>query len=361
MHLPENIPALLTQEQVTQQSVQYIKDRASGKIKPLETCYSNLNNLVGGGFEPNTIAVLSGLSGSGKSTFSKRIIYSITNNCLRNNKKVVSLCFNFEMLAHKTVGREFANRKNITLTELYSNYEPVSQEVINEIEKEGEKLSKYHIYYVEEPKTPKVIAETILFYWDKWCSKELDKTMIVEIDHTMLTRGGEGDSDKQKIDSLMEYLIQIKKKIASIGGNILILVLSQMNRDIRSNERMKPAMQRPTTSDLFQSSTMEFAADYIIIAHNPSKLNLDSYTEDNKPTKVMVDVVNESTGEIYKEERPFIYFHLLKNRDNESDLTATMIGELKYFNYIPITAAEFRALKEERDRTSTCNYKLKTK
>ena len=145
-----------------------------------------------------------------------------------------------------------------------------------------------------------------------------------------------------------------------MGGNIFFIVISQMNRDIKSSDRIKiPNMQRPMTSDLFQSSTVEHCADYIIVAHNPSKLNLQGYTEDNLPINVALSIEDRKTignnniTNINKTNdinnyiieltdgadniRQFIYFHLLKCRDGEPDKYIAMINDLRYFNYIEVT------------------------
>jgi hypothetical protein len=185
----------------------------------------------------------------------------------------------------------------------------------------------------------------------------------------MLTLNKTSQSDKDKVDALMNGLVAIKKHVAAQGGNIFFIVISQMNRDIKNPERIKnTTLHRPQTSDLFQSSNVEFCSDYILIAHNPLRMNFQSYTESEYPVSVNVDMtvsIIDNKGDsiqenIVNEDVPFIYFHLLKNRDGEPDGFIPMISDLKYFNYIELSSEEFRNIHEQsRNKiTSTFNCTL---
>ena len=372
-NLPDGVSQIIKQVDVAKQSLEYIKKRANGEIQYLKTGYYSIDyRLMSGGFEPNSILVLSGLSGSGKSTLSKRLIYSIHDNMIKHKKKVKTLCFNFEMLALKTFNRELANVSRLDLNQLYSTTDKLDDSIFEELEtKYAKEISKYHIDYVENPITVSNLVSTVYYYWNKNCNGSQiynqDVTYIVEIDHTMLTKQDEGQDAKKKVDELMEGLVTLKKRIHSMGGNIFFIVISQMNRDIKSSDRIKiPNMQRPMTSDLFQSSTVEHCADYIIVAHNPSKLNLQGYTEDNLPINVALSIEDRKTignnniTNINKTNdinnyiieltdgadniRQFIYFHLLKCRDGEPDKYIAMINDLRYFNYIEVPLNDIKTI-----------------
>lgn len=181
----------------------------------------------------------------------------------------------------------------------------------------------------------------------------------------MLTLNQSSQTDKDKVDSLMHKLVALKKYVAEQGGSIFFIVISQMNRDIKNPERIKNStLHRPQTSDLFQSSNVEFCADYIIIAHNPLRMNLQSYTESEYPVSVNLNMLIERTdknGNLIQEniESPntaFIYFHLLKNRDGEPDVAVSMISDLKYFNYIELTAEEFKNIHEQNKTGIQATY-----
>ena len=286
--LEEGVSKLISQRQAICQFEEYVDKRKKGLIPQYKTCYNNINEAAGGSFEPNTMLVIAGMSGSGKSTMSKRIIYSINENVKSLGKEVVTICFNYEMLALKTIGREVANIAKKTVGTLYSSKEELPDEDMEKLSRYWTtKLLKYDINYVEEPGTHSSIKKTIYYYWKKFCKEagKLDKLLIVEIDHTLLIKSHtmSGNAEKEKIDKLMEDLISIKKKIAAEGGLIFIIVISQLNRDIESNDRRIPNNQAPKTSDLMQSSSIMFGTDYLIIGHQPAKLGFDTYTQKGVP------------------------------------------------------------------------------
>ncbi len=331
----EKLPQILSQEEVVQESLEYIKNRKSGKYLLLKTPWKLLNYIIGGGFETNTTITISGQSGGGKSTLSKRLMHSFINSLGKDQNgeyKSIALSFNFEMLAHKTVGREISNLSKTSLNEIYSKTGQVNETLLKNIETEFlPKLKELPIMYVEEPQSYDVIDKIVRSIYDNLC-KGKDKTLIVELDHTLLTKGKEKEDAKLKIDSLMEVFNGIKKYVARTKGNIVFIVLTQMNRDIKSTERItNPVQHIPMTSDIFQSSTVEFYSDYIIIAHNPSKLNLQFYTQNKYPVHMQHD------GKL----KEIVYFHVLKNRDGESDKVLPMLANFETFDFIEIDKNDF--------------------
>lgn len=196
------------------------------------------------------------------------------------------------------------------------------------------KLLKYDIYYVEEPGTHVGIKKTIWHYWQKFCKDtgEKDKLFIVEIDHTLLIKAhGDNVQDKNKIDRLMNDLVALKKRIHSNGGQCFFIVISQLNRNVESIDRIRmPNMHRPSKSDLTNTDSAFQCSDYVIIGHQPSKLNLESYTEKGMPVSIY-------TNKKERKKLNFIYYHILKNREGEPDTVACMIGNLKYYEFIEVT------------------------
>ncbi len=332
------VAKIISQQQAVEDCNEYIRKRMNGEIPLFKTCYDNINNALGGSIEPNTILTISGMSGSGKSTMSKRIIYSINENLKKEGKKCVTLCFNYEMLAFRTVGREIANLTKKSVQNLYSSSSKLSEEEYHFVANQSRaKLKDYEIYYVEEPGTHDSIARTIYHYWQQFCLLNKDTLFIVEIDHTLLIKSsGNGNEEKQKIDKLMEDLVFLKKKIASEGGLILFIVISQFNRNIESVERRNiPAMHKPIKSDLTQSDNVFQCSDYVLAGHQPLKLSLPFYTDKQLPTFIYSDRKNKFVI-------PFIYYHILKNRDGEPDVTCAMLGNLKYFEFIEVKGEKLR-------------------
>jgi replicative DNA helicase len=339
------LPRILTQAQAVMQNKEYIRKRASGELVFLETCYERLNKALM--LEPNTMLTITALSGTGKSTLSKRISNSIHKNLIGKGKNAMGLSFNFEMLAQKTIGREVANMSKMSLAELYSSEHPLAASKMEQVFKQyHSQLFDYPLIYVEEPQDYKVIGETIYYYWSELCAKE--DHFIVEIDHAVITKGRAGENQKDKIDNLMEELNRIKKKIAYEGGSVFFIILSQMNRDIKSSERMlNPSLHYPNASDIFAASSVEHFSDYILCSHMPSKLNLKGYTDHNFPIRL-----NHKDEEI-----EFIYWHILKNREGIPDQVIPMLNNLKYFDFLEVPISEFEDYHKEFQSKGKCTKK----
>jgi len=341
-NLPKGVSPVISQKKVVQDNLKYIKDRKDGNYTLIKTFSDRLDKVLGY-IEPNTTITISARSGGGKSTLSKRLINSIIENYTLQGKAIQGLSFNFEMLAHKTIGRHLSNITNLDLKTLYSTETPMSDGLYYKVKNEADKLVNLPMIYVEEPATYKDIGKTIMYYWRTLAK---DKLFVVEIDHAMITKGMEGDSQRERIDGLMEELNMCKKMISAQGGNAVFIVLSQMNREIIKPERIiNPSLQYPNTSDLFASSSIEFFSDYIIIAHSPARLNLSSYTDQKLPVHLQ-----EPTGAL----TDFIYFHILKNRDGTPDGVIPFLSRLHRFDFEDVSLQDFITYHNQFKTTGTC-------
>jgi replicative DNA helicase len=291
--------------QATNEILDYIGDRRAGKIKSLKTRWEKFNNQCMGGIEPNTIYTIAGVSGSGKSSF----LNSLENDLFDCNPgaEFVILSFNFEMLSSKQVGRKLSYKLQKTTQQLYSgltNYK-LSEEEIQKINEEANKIKEYPIYYVDIPGTVDQIRETILDFMKLDFMK--DKWLIIMLDHALLTKGKSGDRERETLSNLQYMFMEIKKYARNT-----VIQLSQMNREIESVERMNnPSMHFPTRRDIFGSEALFQAADYVIVLHRPELLQLKSYGVGNWPVANM------------------IYLHFLKNREGELKILS-FLNNLKY-------------------------------
>lgn len=330
------------------QSLQYVDDRRCGRVKSLQTKFQRLNNYLLGGIENNTILCLSALSGAGKSTLSKCIRDSI--NSLNPEIAFNQYVFNFEMLSFQQISRSIVSESGLPLKKLYSVEEPLNEEDYANVLQHYEEMKKRdNIWFIEVPGTADTIANSIMHYYKTEC-KPNNKTLIYEIDHALLTKGRQGASEKERVDELMYNLVQVKKLIAADGGNSIGIILSQMNREIRDKERLKnPELHRPSTDCLFGASSIEQCADYVLFSHIPAKLGLNSYTQENYPTRVKI-------GDRYMQ---MAYFELVKQRSGESDLTIPMWNNLHKFDFEEMPLTIFYELVTEFRLRGECEYLIK--
>ena len=139
-----------------------------------------------------------------------------------------------------------------TTSELYSASDKgfISDQELEVVQREADKIKDYPIYYVDTPGNVQEISETIKFFQSVIAK---DKWLVVILDHTLLIRGSSNsDSERSIIVELEKVLISAKKV-----GRTSILQISQMNRNIESPERLNnPSLHYPQRSDLSSSDAV---------------------------------------------------------------------------------------------------------
>lgn len=326
----------VTSHSVVTQNIAYVHARRRGEIKSLKTKFQRLNSQLSGGIEFNTIMTIAALSGAGKSTLSKVIRDSIDD--LNKSVKIKQIIFNLEMVAHQQAARSVVSKLKIPLRKLYSIDEPLTDEEWNKLVDYYNELASRDIDFVEVAGSAAEIAETIYHTWKQYC-EGTNTVLVYEFDHALLTKGNARQSEKERVDELMYELNGVKKRIAAEGGSSVGIVLCQMNREIRSVERrMQPELHTPDTSCMFGASSIEQCSDYILFVHLPAKLQIQSYTTAQLPTRVKMP-----DGEIYM----IPYFHLVKNRTGTPDLTFPLVNLLHFFDFDEMDKTVFAHLHKE--------------
>lgn len=292
----------------TDEVLAYIDNRRRGVVKSLQTRWSKFNRQCMGGIEPNTIYTVAGISGSGKSSFVNSVETDLFD--LNPNQEFVVLSFNFEMLASRQVGRKLSYRMKKSASDLYTadlSTPSVSDADYEQIKKHAERLKKYPIYYVDCPGTVEEIRNTILYF--QKAAKTNGKWLLVILDHTLLTRGKDGESERGTLYDLQRLFMEVKKY-----GLTTIIQISQMNREIEMPERINnPSMHFPMRRDIFGGDSVFQASDYVIVLHRPETLGIERYGPGTKPLPV--------------ENR--IYMHFLKVREGEPKILS-FYNNLKY-------------------------------
>ncbi len=292
----------------TDEILNYINHRRKGIIRSLRTRWSKFNRQCMGGIEPNVIYTVCGISGSGKSSFANSLETDLFD--MNPGEDFVVLNFNFEMLSSKQVGRKLSYKLNRTTSELYSasntddSYR-VSDVDYEEILKQSDKIRKYPIYYIDCPGTVDEIKNTIIGF--QKLEEMKNKWLIVILDHTLLTKGKQSESEREIISNLQRMFMERKKY-----GKITIIQLSQLNREIEDKDRINnPSLHYPMRRDLFGSDSIFQTSDYVIVLHRPEIIGISEYGPKKLPVKNM------------------IYMHFLKNREGEPKILS-FENNLKY-------------------------------
>ena len=291
--------------QATDEIIDYIVKRKDHEIDSLKTRWTKFNNLCMGGIEPNAIYTISGISGSGKSSFVNTLASDIID--LNRDRELVVLSFNFEMMGSRQVGRKLSYKLKQTTSTLYSAVESINDDILSKLKSEAEVIKKYPIYYIDTPSTVENIAETIDYFYNVIAK---GKWLVVILDHTLLVTGN-GKDERSTIIDLQKLFMQVKKR-----PNISILQISQMNRNIENPERItNPSSHYPMRSDLSTSDFIFQSSDYVIVLHRPEILGITEYGPHRQLVANMV------------------YLHFLKNREGDLKILR-FINDLKYNNLI---------------------------
>ena len=209
------------------------------------------------------------------------------------------------------IARDLSSNLGIGMKEIYSSENPLPDEIFNKVEEKVEEMSLLPIFYVDNMGSAVEIKETILSFVRTRKLQEEDKGLIVTIDHTLLTKGGRSDAEKSRVDELYLTLVELKKYFSYQNIKVTFVLLSQLNRDIQSNERVtNPKLHYPTQNDLFASSSAYQSSDYVVILSRPSVISgMGMYYgpgRENFPHGL--PVFHPSTG------KAMIYLHVIKER-----------------------------------------------
>lgn len=294
---------------VAQEAVNYIKARREHNIESLKTRWKKLNKVCMGGIESNIVMTITGISGSGKSSFMNELQVDLIDN--NPGKDIIILTFSLEMVGFRQVGRTLSNKLRRTTSELYSSHEDLDDNTFGKVVNVTNQLKSYPVYYVDTPGTAEQVRNTIREFYDMYV-KDKGKYFIVMYDHTLLTKRIGSTIDT--LSELQEVFIETKKLPLTS-----VIQLSQMNRNIEDPQRINNMLSHyPMRSDLSSSDSIFQASDYVLVIHRPETLNIQEYGPNRLPT------------------RNKVYVHILKNRDAGRPCILEFENDLAYNNLIEV-------------------------
>lgn len=254
------------------EALKYMKRRSEGQEKSIYTPWPKFNDATTDGLEWNTLTVIGGRPGSGKTLIKDQIIReSFTLNPHDNFR---ALEFQFEMVGRTSALREFSSITGKTYKELCSAGYKLTSDILNKCHEYAKERVKYPIDIISTPMTVNQMREQIDMYMDHHKGQKT----IITLDHTMLVKRAPYQTNSlDMLFELGEFFTQTKREYP-----VLFIALSQLNRNIDNPERAIDGKYGNyiLESDIFGSDAMLQHADTLIGINRPAKQKIKYYGPD---------------------------------------------------------------------------------
>ena len=284
---------------VLDDSLEYIKDRAAGKIKSFKTPWTGLNNAGIGGLEWGSIFTVAARPGAGKTMITSQILREAYQQ--NPGQKFNILEFQFEMGSKQYGSRAFAAEMAKDYNEILSTRFPLDEFIIKRMEQYKEEVRKVNELGMQRMFMGRPVGHETMYKLIHQAYNELGGSkLVVTIDHSWLVK--KADGEKEKINTLyntVEMLMKIKNELP-----VIIIMLSQLNRTIDEASRKMPGTiaNYPTSSDIFGGDALMQGSDMLVVLNRPYKADIKVYG----PKKYHAGPDN-------------IFMHLLKVRNGSND------------------------------------------
>ena len=253
------------------EALKYMLDRQSGKEKSIYTPWPKFNDACTDGLEWNTLTVIGGRPGSGKTLIKDQIVRESFVLNPEDNFRVLQ--FQFEMVGRTTALREFSSLTGKTYKELCSAGSKLTADVFNQCHQYAKERVAHPVDVIGRPMTVNQMREQVDMYFN-----EHQKKTIITLDHSILVK--RAPYQNNRIDMLFElgeFFTEIKRQYPC-----MIICLSQLNRNIDNPDRAVDGKygNYVLESDIFGSDAMLQHADTLIGINRPAKQKIRFYGPD---------------------------------------------------------------------------------
>lgn len=291
------------------------------------------------GFLPGTSYLIGAASGVGKSTYMlwaliyKPLIAFLNGECTERDPYWI--IFNLEMTQPQVYAKlvsmyifdkygiqlrfkeMFSRGKDCILTEEKFNLIKECSDFIDILDK---RIKCFDGNLTEEIYVKTLNAELRRFgHWNNgvFIANNPKQILGVVVDHMSLVKATTGRTKKDEMDAISRSSV-ILRNTTKIMSPIHV---AQFNRSAGSDERLKQAMQDPTSNDFKDSGSLYEDSQVVLALHSPHKFKLSSYRKYDIKTL----------------EQCFIAIFLLKSRFGTSDIFVPMgfYGDCSHYMEIP--------------------------
>lgn len=260
-----------TGSQLLTNTIEYLADISSASLPKefVPTNFYDLNNKLGGGFCPGDLITFAGRPGMGKSAFAAQIGWDIS----QAGKRVHF--YTLEMTARQMGIRFLSGLTDIDNTLLRAgNISASDWEKISKVAGDGS--DNFMLNTSVDINPSRVIANI------KKAAARDQKPDVVIIDYLQLLT----DQDDERLHQAIAEITRRLKQIA-LSMNIVVIVLSQLNRSVESR-----ANKRPILSDLKGSGGIEQDCNIVMFLYRDEYYDRDT----NAAGIVEVDIAKNRDG-----------------------------------------------------------------
>ena len=254
------------------EALKYMLDRQSGKEKSIQTPWPKFNDAITDGLEWNTLTVIGGRPGTGKTLIKDQIIRESFVLNPEENFRVLE--FQFEMVGRTSAIREFSSITGKTYKQLCSAGSILHDDIFNKCHSHAKDRVKYPVDIISTPMTVNQMREQLDMYMHE---HQRTKT-IVTLDHTLLVKRAPYQNNRlDMLFELGEFFTQAKRDYPC-----MFICISQLNRNIDNPERATDGKygNYVLESDIFGSDAMLQHADTLIGLNRPAKQKIRLYGPD---------------------------------------------------------------------------------
>ena len=256
-------PSWVGQYAAFNEALKYMYKRQTGEEKSIYTPWPKFNDATTDGLEWNTLTVMGGRPGSGKTLIKDQIIRESFMLNPEDNFRVLE--FQFEMVGRTSAIREFSSLTGHTYKQLCSAGSKLSTEILNKCHEYAKERVKYPVDIVSRPMTVNEMREQV----DMYMNEHKGTKTIITLDHTILVKRAPYQNNRlDMLFELGEFFTQVKREYPC-----LFIALSQLNRNIDNPERAIDGKygNYVLESDIFGSDAMLQHADTLIGINRPAK------------------------------------------------------------------------------------------
>ena len=254
------------------EALKYMLARQSGKEKSIQTPWPKFNDAITDGLEWNTLTVIGGRPGSGKTLIKDQIIRE--SFILNPAEDYRVLEFSFEMVGRTTALREFSSITGKTYKELCSAGTVLDKETFDKCHAYSKNRIKSPVDQITTPMTVNQMRDQV----DMYMNMHQGKKTIITLDHSILVKRAPYQNNRlDMLFELGEFFTEMKRKYPC-----MFICLSQLNRNIDNPDRAVNGKygNYVLESDIFGSDAMLQHADTLIGINRPAKQKIRYYGPD---------------------------------------------------------------------------------